>query len=161
MVDQSAFTLDLYRLVCMVLADRKVASLSGDAIKELQAAYLRTEVVRILISCAAGLRIVFDQRPERKTLDARTDCGKLYRDWPAKKRDVEVLTLRQACNKIIHAKEFRFDEVVPNARVNPDEEGVYLKPCVYLYGTQNERDWRAKLELISFAHWGTGVFLRW
>ena len=100
MVEQSAFTLDLYRLVCMVLADRKVASFSAesDAISELQATYLRPEVTRILISCAAGLRIVFDQHPRRATLDARTDCGKLYRDWTANKSKVEVLTLREACS---------------------------------------------------------------
>jgi hypothetical protein len=161
MVEQSAFTLDLYRLVCMVLADRKVSNAESEALSELQATYLKTEVTRILISCAAGLRIVFDQHPRRKALDARTNCGKLYRDWTAKKSSVEVLTLREACNKVIHATEIRFDEVVPNARINPDGEGVYLKPHVYLYGTLNKRDWRAKLALISFAHWSTGVFLRW
>jgi hypothetical protein len=162
MVEQSAFTLDLYRLVCMVLADRKVASLSTEsrAFAELQGAYLRTEVVRILISCAAGLRIVFDQHPRQKSVDERTDCGKLYRDWTAKKSMVEVLTLREGCNKIIHATEFRFDEVIPDAARNPDRESVYLKPYVYLYGTQNKLNWRAKLALIDFAHWATRIFQR-
>ena len=153
--------MDLYRLICMVLADRQVAehALTSHSIKTLQHAYLRSEVTRILISCAAGLRILFDQRPKGSSIDFRSDCGKLYPDWAAEKNKVEVLKLREACNKIIHAVDIRFDEVVPEAPTNPDGEGAYLQPYLYLYGSKDRRDWRAVLSIIDFAKWGTSAFL--
>jgi hypothetical protein len=58
-IEPGSFTLDLYRLICMVSADEKVANhgITSRAIDRLQATYFRSEVTRILISCAAGLRI--------------------------------------------------------------------------------------------------------
>jgi hypothetical protein len=143
-----------------VLADRQVANrtLTSDAIRSLQETHLRPEIGRILISCAAGLRILFDARPAIKGWIDRSDCGKLYRDWPSDESKVEKLTLREACNKIIHAKQIRFDEVVPNAAANPDNEGVYLRPYLYLYGSKNRHEWRAVLSIIDFAKWGAASF---
>ncbi|MBR1278666.1 hypothetical protein [Bradyrhizobium sp. AUGA SZCCT0283] len=160
-IEPGAFTLDLYRLVCMVLADRQVANrtLTSDAIRSLQETHLRPEIGRILISCAAGLRILFDARPAIKGWIDRSDCGKLYPDWPSDESKVEKLTLREACNKIIHAQQIRFDEVVPNAAANPDNEGVFLRPYLYLYGSRNRHEWRAVLSIIDFAKWGAASFL--
>jgi len=36
--------------------------------------------------------------------------------------NADVLRLREACNKIIHATDIRFDVVVPDAATNPDED---------------------------------------
>lgn len=163
LVEAGSFNLDLYRLVCMVLADRAVANhaLNSLSITTLQDTYLRVEVTRILISCAAGLCIKFDQLPKRAFANTKTDCGKLYPDWQAQKMKVEVLTLREACNKIIHATDIRFDEVIPGtASRNPDREGVYLRPHLYLYGTRDRRAWRVKLSMIDFAKYGAALFLR-
>ena len=72
-----------------------------------------------------------------------------------------MLRLREACNKIIHATDIRFDVVVPDAATNPDEEGAYCLPQLYLYGSKGHNDWRAELSLIDFARWGTATFLGW
>jgi hypothetical protein len=162
-INPGAFTLDLYRLVCMVLADREVAShgLTSSAIATLQGDYFRSEVTRILISCAAGLRIQFDRRPQGSIIEPRSDCGKLFPNWATDPNKVEVLRLREACNKIIHATDIRFDVVVPDAATNPDEEGAYCLPQLYLYGSKGHNDWRAELSLIDFARWGTAAFLGW
>jgi hypothetical protein len=164
-IEPGAFTLDLYRLICMVSADRHVAkyALASAAIESLQDKYLRSEVTRIIISCATGLRILFDQtpRPSGKPpmIEQRSDCGTLYPNWAVDKKATEVLKLREACNKIIHATDIRFDVVVPHATTNPDHEGAYLKPFLYLYGSKSKQDWRAKLSIVDFAKWGSAAFL--
>jgi hypothetical protein len=161
-IEPGTFALDLYRPICMVLADRQVAGRAGSfyhPIAVLQGTYLRAEVTRILISSAAGLRILFDQHPElASNIDPKTDCGKLFSNWPAKTTKPEVLRLRAACNKIIHATQVKFDVVIPDADRNPDEEGIYLRPYLYLYGERNGVGWRAVLSIIDFAKWGAQAF---
>ncbi|OKO82613.1 hypothetical protein AC629_23865, partial [Bradyrhizobium sp. NAS80.1] len=109
-IEPGAFMLDLYRLVCMVSASRDVArhGLTSPAIAMMQAGYFKSEVTRILISCAAGVRIQFDQSPGPAD-EPRSDCGKLFPNWATDPDKVEVLSLREACNKIIHATDIRFD----------------------------------------------------
>ena len=57
-IEPRAFVLDLYRLVCMVSASRDVArrGLTALTISMIQGGFFKSEVTRILISCAAGLR---------------------------------------------------------------------------------------------------------
>lgn len=160
-IEPGSFVLDLYRLLCMVLASRDVAThgLASPAIAMMQGGFFRSEVTRILISCATGLRIHFDQRPQGLASEQR-DCGQLFPNWATDPEKIEVLSLREACNKIIHATDIRFDVVVPDAAINPDEEGLYYRPYLYLYGSKNRNDWRAELSLIDFARWGAVEF-RW
>ncbi len=74
---------------------------------------------------------------------------------------MKVLTLREACNKIIHATRIKHDVVIPDAHLNPDYYGVYLRPHLYLFGQHRGRDWRAKLSIIEFVRWGAAVFYRY
>jgi hypothetical protein len=159
-IERGSFTLDLYRLICMVSASREVArrGLTAPTIAMMQGGFFKSEVTRILISCAAGLRIQFDQSQGPTNDDERSDCGKLFPNWATDPKTVEVLTLREACNKIIHATDIRFDVVVPDAAMNPDEEGAYYQPRLYLYGSKGRNDWRAELSLIDFARWGAVAF---
>jgi hypothetical protein len=89
----------------------------------------------------------------------KTDCGRLYRDWARKKRKVEALPLREACNKIIHATEIRFDVVSPRGHL-PNYPGSYIRPQLYLYGKKGRLEWRAKLSMVEFARRATAVLLR-
>jgi hypothetical protein len=162
--DPGAYALDLYRLLCMVTADKHVAKLGGESyssISRLRNEYLYSEVKRTLISSAAALRIWLDQHPPRAFADMKTNCGKLYPNWPQKKKKFEVLSLREACNKVIHATSINEDLVVPDRAHNPDYEGVYLRPHLYLYGAMGKRTWRAELSIVDFVKWGTAVFWRW
>ncbi|MCA1412659.1 hypothetical protein I6F30_16175 [Bradyrhizobium sp. NBAIM20] len=92
-IEPGAFILDLYRLVCMVWTSRDVAShgLSSPPIAMMQGGFFKAEVTRILISCAAGLRIQFDQLGPKD--EQRSDCGKLFPNWATDSRKLEVLTL--------------------------------------------------------------------
>ncbi len=57
--------------------------------------------------------------------------------------DCAPLEIREACNKIIHAQKVRFDV---------EEIGVqkYMNPIIYLYGTLQNKEWRATLDVIKF-----------
>lgn len=162
-VEAGTFTLDLYRLVCMFLADRQIAkhTVTFRSIDVLQEKYFKTEVTRILTSCATGIRILFDNRPTFRGVPDRSDCGKLYPNWANDQSTFEVLTIREACNKIIHATDIRFDVVIPDRQNNPDQEGTYHQPSLYLYGSKNRNNWRAELSILDFTKWGTAAFLRW
>jgi len=162
LIDPGPFALDLYRLICMVFADRQIAKHgeTSRAIHEMRISYLFPEVTRILISCATAMRIEFDQRQSRSAIEQR-ECGKLYPSWATNRKKVEVLGLREACNKIIHATDVRFDAVIPNAPLNPDEEGAYLRPYVYLYGTKDREDWRVVLSVLDFAECGSTALMQW
>jgi hypothetical protein len=159
-LDPEPLALDLYRLLCMVVADRPIAKLSERswALPFLQDRYRRSEITHALVSSAIALRIWLDQRDSREYDNFKTKCGKLYPNWPKQKNKVDNLTLREACNKIVHADDIRFDIVVPDRAHNPDENGNYLRPHIYLYGVKGNRRWRAKLSIIEFVRWGAAVF---
>jgi len=163
--DPAPFAVDLYRLVCFVLGDKPVAKLGPSYyhLTRLKEGYARPEVTRILIATAVARRIKFDRMNPRELKELKEDnnCGKLYPNWPMQKRKTEPLTLREACNKIVHAEEIRFDIVIPDAKHNPDEAGVYLsRPYIYLYGTKDRVPWRAVLFIIDFAEGAAAFFQR-
>jgi hypothetical protein len=117
---------------------------------------LSGELVRILITCSVALRLAFDQYPQFAHLQSE-NCGRLYRSWSKqKKKKSEILTLREACNKIIHAKDYQFDA----SKTDPNREGVYLRPFLFLYGKKYKQGWRARLSIAEFVKWGAVVFLR-
>jgi hypothetical protein len=160
--DATPFALDLYRLLCMYLADRKVMNLvlESDVIGELRGTHLYGEVLRILISSAITLRIASDQYPhifKRLRRMNKDTCGVLWPDWP--KRKNEPLTIREACNKIIHAKAIQRDIANPDPFGNPQNPEAYVAPYVYLYGNKDEKDWRVELSIVDFVRRGAGVYL--
>jgi hypothetical protein len=158
--DPMPLTLDLYRLLCMVLGDQRVAAFATEhsPIQRLQY-YRKGEVLRILTSSAVALRILLDQHSKQFKSSAKSRCGDLWPKWPKQKTKPEPLTLREACNKIIHASKIHDDLVIPDRHHNPDEEGSYIRPFLYLYGTKEGTEWRAKLSIVDFVRSGAGVFL--
>ena len=81
----------------------------------------------------------------------------LWPNWP--KRKNEALTIREACNKIIHATRIQRDIANPDPFRNPDNPDAYVLPHVYLYGEKDGREWKAKLSIIDFVKRGAVVYL--
>ena len=151
--DGGPFALDLYRLLGMVLSDKRIASL-GDETSYLHAANMAaTGTLRkaellphpSFVCCSAAHSVRPKARPARAAFQ-NVSRKTVRLPWPnLPKRQREVLTIREACNKIIHATDVIEDEVNSDWRQNPDQLGVYIRPFVYLHGTKDGADWRAKV----------------
>lgn len=137
---------ELHRLLSIFLASKNFAKLCThypgegfDPVYKIQEVET-DEITRILLSLAITARVI-DNREDRVFGLLGSDCGTLQRDMNEQRLD--VLDIREACNKIIHAEKVRFDV---------EELGVqrYLNPFIYLYGTQQGKSWRTQLDVIKF-----------
>jgi len=136
--------LDLYRLLSIFLASKNLAALRDehglDPISSLQEPEL-DEVTRILLSSAITARIV-DDREKLVLSERNTECGSLVEDLT--KPDVVVaLGLREACNKIIHARKIRTDLEQENYK-------YYLNPTLYFYGERDGKEWKASVDIVEY-----------
>lgn len=140
--------LELYRLLSIFLASPSFARLRKgtgerwEAIDHLQQ-FEEDEITRILLYAAVTARVVDDR--EEGILDlVGLPCGTLTETRGGKATETALL-LREACNKIIHAKKIRFDVS------ETDERQPYINPTLYLYGTRsNGAEWKATLDVIRF-----------
>ena len=139
--------LELYRLLALFLASKSFAALRTnypgegfDAIYKIQEVE-DYEITRLLLSLAITARVI-DDREGRVFELVGSNCGQLEKDVGT--TDVEILDLREACNKIIHAKKARCDVEEANGQ-------TYLNPFIYLYGEQNGKSWKATLDIVAFS----------
>ena len=91
---------------------------------------------------AITARVIDDREGHIYDLVGRS-CGTLQQDTDTATE--EELSLREACNKIIHAKKIRAD-VAEN-----DKSQQYLKPYIHLFGVHKKVPWKATLDVIAFA----------
>jgi hypothetical protein len=163
--DAGPYLSDLYRLLCMEIGDRLVvrAAIKSPIFERLREQYIEGETIRILTSSSIALRILFDRHDAKRVGRRRHDenldevksskCGLLYARWPVKRS--EVLTLREACNKIIHATTIHRDIADPD----PGRKPSHYRPYLYLYGKKDSVDWRARLSIIAFAEHATTALI--
>lgn len=137
---------DLHRLLAIFLSSKHFAELCEnypgegfDPIYKIQEVE-QDEITRILLNLAVTARVI-DDREDKVFGLVGSDCGTLQKNID--NQEIDVLDIREACNKIIHAQKVRFDV---------EELGVqrYLNPIIYLYGTLQNRQWRAQLDVIRF-----------
>jgi hypothetical protein len=114
----------------------------AQALTELSADFEMVEVEHGLISVAIMTRVLLDQQSPRP-LEARAPCGVLIPDT-AQSSVTKPLTIREACNKVVHATNRNFD-------VDNRHTPTGLKPVMHLYGAQFNREWKASLDILVFA----------
>lgn len=142
--------LELHRLLSIFLSSRAFAALRNgypgegfDPIYKIQEVE-EDEITRLLLNLAITARVI-DDRQDRIFELAGSNCGQLEkRQKDGSVLNVEVLNLREACNKIIHAAKVRFD-------IEEEAGQPYLNPYIYLYGEQNGKSWKAVLDIIAFS----------
>lgn len=141
--------LELHRLLAIFLSSRSFAELregtgeTWEPISHIQQ-WEDDEITRILLAVAITARVI-DDREENKVFDKAGDCGTLSETGTNANPD-KPLTLREACNKIIHAQKVRLDLSETEACQS------YLNPIIYLYGQKmNGVKWKATLDIIEFA----------
>jgi hypothetical protein len=104
-------------------------------------AHLRTEVPRLLIATAATLRAKIDDG-SWATNDERV--GWLSQGENLDPEKGEALSIREACNKIIHAKAVRPHVVTENDGVET------IGSLMLLNGERGGRSWTAEINLREF-----------
>jgi len=110
--------------------------------------YEMSELSRLLVEIAVFVRNNIDlgllSYPD-PMFNMETKVGYLLKNLKNIDNCID-LTIREACNKIIHAKHINFDL----------EEGInlgkydYLNPFVYLYGDYQDKDWKAQIDINTF-----------
>ena len=139
---------EIYELLSFFLSSQPMAELeqsplygSGDPVHQF-GQLERDLITKRLIAVAITVRILDDT--QSAVFDLFTDyCGTITRD---RKRSLETngLGLRDACNKIIHARKVEFD-------VGHTATGIaYLHPYVHLEGTEREKSWAANVYIVKF-----------
>jgi hypothetical protein len=139
--------LELYRLLTIFLASKSIAELrtghgeSFDAISHVESLG-DDEITRILLAVAITARVIDDR--DGRILDlVAGPCGKLV-TFADDEEIFTQLSLREACNKIIHAQKVHFDV----SKTKDDQP--YLNPSIYLYGTLHKKKWKAILDVVAF-----------
>ena len=154
--DLKQVRLDLYRLACYFEASQPLAELgqaenaSGEFfIDSLSREFFEDEVSRILLQSAIILRILDDESEADPEERNPFMCGELEQAG-----ETSELSLREACNKIIHAWKINFDE--DNLPLEaPEKEGKpFLNLYVYLYGSQGKKHWKATIRMRDFLSHG-------
>jgi hypothetical protein len=112
----------------------------------------RSEISRLLVSIAVTSRNHMDQGgwhaadlpglPPDEVGVLCSDARQLGASAP--------LTFREACNKVIHATNIRFE-----VNQDADYKTWYLLPIIHLYGDKNGTGWKATVDVPKFLFWAS------
>jgi hypothetical protein len=147
-VEQSRVRLLSFRLLTIFPASENLHSLCNgeyDSGADILAnEFEKVEIEHLMLQTAALFRSADTCAKAKLTFNQRwnPNVGKLEDPVGSQAKD---LTLREACNKIIHVEEIKYEVI------NGDYEwNRFLKPTIYLYGKRQENSWRAILDIKKF-----------
>jgi len=142
---------DIYELLAFFLSSQPIAELndsSSDPLQQLDALQ-RDLITKRLISVAITIRILDDQGTQ--VIDLLTAyCGTITKDM-TNPGEACGLGLRDACNKIIHARKVTFDTATASTG------RAYLYPSLYLEGTERKKAWTVDLDVVKFCRESASV----
>lgn len=137
-----------FHLLTIFLASESLNTMRDgepDSGPDVLSAYERPEIEHLLLQIAILCRTADDNATHGRTICPRRNptVGKLYPN--ASETNCIDLTLREACNKIIHQRKVNYDLVIGGYPWNS-----YCKPLLYIYGTKNNTEWKAELDVREF-----------
>jgi hypothetical protein len=102
------------------------------------------KIKEYLISIAIKLRMIDDlmKAHNKKNHISNNDDVGFLKSKNGKKK--EILSIREACNKIIHAQSLQF------VYGKTKDKMSYLKPRIHFTGEKNEKDWKATIDILKF-----------
>ena len=142
-VDMTTLRRDLYFVMSLLLADKKIAEIPDKIIWTKD--FHESEVSKQLLWVATALRGLLDFLNEKKAEVFNTQsCGEYWADF--QNPNDQPLNFRQACNAIIHAK-----EILPYK----GSEKESTKPATYIdritvRGKHRGKTTRAQADIIQF-----------
>lgn len=157
---------ELYCLLCCFLASPRLNELALedyerkgnegiDVLNMFLNAFEKQNIQELLISIAVKLRMIDDRfniGQEKDINGELNDVGSLTKKHGETKE--EILTIRDACNKIIHAVliEYNLDWLEVRGK-----KKRCLKTELLLYDKADKSGWKAKIDIIKFVRVGTNV----
>lgn len=144
---------DLYRLATLVLADRPMsveAHDTDDPLAKIRDQFVEEELLHLLISTAITNRIIGEHLGELRNDPAEMSFPPINQDCGALKKNLqsqveELLSLREAANKIIHA-----NEIESETQDIADGAFPILPNILTLRGELSSSHWEAKLDLVKY-----------
>lgn len=146
----------LYRVATHFFGSNRLTELAnedtGAHFDQLRERFEEAEIQRLLLTVAVRIRILDDDLQELHTEDTSkwfVGVGKLFLD--SNQGHFIDLTLREACNKIIHARLFNFIR----EEEAPEGECLFpLLPKIAIYGTRQRSAvfWKANLDIEGFVN---------
>lgn len=142
-VDVVSLQRDLYIVLSLLLADEAVAGLGGRF--RWTGDFNEREVRRLLLRVAVAVRSLSDSAKRAGIGAVEQSCGEYWENYVPGKVSSD-LTLRQACNSIIHSEEILSYDVDKKTKPRP----LYSN-CITVRGSHRSKPTRAKIDIIKFA----------
>lgn len=146
-VDPIRVQLLSYRLLSLFFASEKLhIACSGECnsgADYFASNFEKVEIEHTLLNIATLFRTADTNAINGRTFYDRWNpvVGELVVD----SKDNYQMTLREACNKIIHSKEIKYE-----IQEGEYEWNRFLQPTIYLYGEHNKIGWRAIIDIQLF-----------
>jgi hypothetical protein len=157
---------ELYRLLCCFLASPRLSEL---AIEDYESkgkegihvfnmflnAFEKQFIQELLISIAVKLRMIGDRLNidrEKYINGESNNVGTLTKRTG--KTGEEILTIREACNKIIHSVLIEYSSDLLKIR---GKKKTYLIAELFLYDNSDKSGWKAMLDVVKFVKVGTNL----
>lgn len=154
-VDRLRVQLLAYRLITIILSSKELSKLclflDDETPSLMKQEFEQNEIEHLLLQIAILVRAADDAARSGQTIGGSWNpkVGKIIQNIKTNKK--EDLTLREACNKIIHAQKVSYD-----LNRNSEPRRTYVKPSfMYLYGKKDNKDWKTILDIKKFC---IGVF---
>ena len=146
---------DLFRLLTVFQASRTIAEATPDEdhpFAKLRCNWEEAEASRLIVNIAATVRSALDCAINTETLETlfSRPVGTIVPDTEDPQR-TDSLTLRDCCNKVLHADLIHFD--LTQAK---EWHKQAINPVMYLYGVYRRKEWKATIDILKFvemAYW--------
>ena len=149
-VNSQIIDLAVLRLLSLFLADKEIQKLISNRFFPYSWSILdetkEEQIVHHLIEIATLYRTqeyqIVMPKEKKKEMQKKRIVGDLLEPIGSPKKSLIMI---EACNKIIHADTFNYDE-----RKLPKYSLTYLYPRIYIYGKKYTKKWKAILDITKF-----------
>ncbi len=157
---QDGLLVELYRVLCYFHASKSLSS-SEDDINHIPATQLlaeevqEAEIVAALVSSSIKIRLLDEQlwdAPQDVKDRFKFTAGQLWNPHDA--ASPKDLSVREACNKIVHASDIGFFVDDSKYRTESFLTPRYLEPKIAVYGKFGGNEWRAEVSIIPYIEAG-------
>lgn len=143
-VDLPTLRRDLYFVMSLLLADKEIVKV--EKVTVWTRAFHETEVRRLMLWIATAIRGLLDLLAKGNNDINERNCGEYWTDFHPSRKET-VLTFRQACNSVIHAKEMLLYRV---PRETEQESPRVYFDRITIRGNYRGKITRTQLDIIKF-----------